>query len=100
MSREAANTVKNHLLEIDNFEAKLNFCDLKEEHGDGYSISYPDEVIDWSKGQYKGKKFKFIEVVGPYFDGRIKIRTSDGTEVVVDTSEIEFSYHLVNKTKE
>lgn len=100
VSREAANTVRNYLLEIDNFEAKLNFCDLKEDHGDGYSISYPDEVIDWSKGQYKGKKFKFIEVVGPYFDGRIKIRTSDGTEVVVDTSEIEFSYHLVNKTKE
>lgn len=100
VSREAANTVRKYLLEIDNFEAKLNFCDLKEDHGDGYSVSYPDEVIDWSKGRYKGKNFRLIEVVGPYFDGRIKIRTSDGTEVVVDTSEIEFPYHLVNKTKE
>lgn len=100
ISKEAANTVRNYLLEIDDFETGLELCDLKENHGDGYRISYPDEVIDWSKGQYKGKKFKFIEVVGPYFDGRIKIRTSDGTEVVVDTSEIEFSYHLANKAKE
>lgn len=100
ISREAANTVRKYLLEIDDFEAVLKFCDLKENHDNGYLISYPDEVIDWNKGLYKGKKFKFIEIVGPSFNHKVKIRTSDDTEIVVDTSEIEFSYHLVNKTKE
>lgn len=100
ISKEAVNTVRNYLLEIDDFETKLNFCDLKEDHGDGYSISYPNEVIDWNKGQYKGEKFKFIEIVGPDYSNKVKIRTSDGAEIIVDTSEIEFSYHLVNKTKE
>lgn len=99
VSREAANTVRKYLLEIDGFEAGLKFCDLKENHGNGYLIPYPDEVIDWSKGRYEGEKFKFIEIVGPCFNHRIRIKTSDGTEMDVDTSEIEFSYHLVNKTK-
>lgn len=74
----------------------MRFCDLKENHGNGYLIPYPDEVIDWNKGRYEGEKFKFIEIVGPCFNHRIRIETSDGTEIVVDTSEIEFSYHLVN----
>lgn len=100
ISKEAANTVRNYLLEIDDFETVLELCDLKENHGDGYRISYPDEVIDWSKGQYKGEKFKIIEIVGPSLNRKVKIRTFNGTEVVVDTSEIEFSYHLLNKTKE
>lgn len=99
ISREAANTVRKYLLEIDDFESALRFCDLKENHDDSYLISYPNEVIDWNKGRYKGKKFKFIEIVGPCFNHRIRIKTSDGIEMVVDTSEIEFSYHLVNKTE-
>ena len=96
VSREAANTVRKYLFEIDDFEAGLRFCDLKENHGNGYLISYPDEVIDWNKGRYKGEKFKFIEIIGPSFNHKVKIRTSDDTEIVVDASEIEFSYHLVN----
>lgn len=100
ISKEAANTVRNYLLEIDDCKTGLELCDLKENHGNGYLISYPNKVIDWSKGRYKGEKFKFIEIVGPSFNHKVKIRTSDGTEVVVDISEIEFSYHLVNKTKE
>lgn len=100
ISKEAANTVRNYLLEIDDFETKVELCDLKEDHGNSYPISYPIKVIDWSKGRYKGEKFKFIEIVGPSFNHKVKIRTSDDTEIVVDTSEIEFSYHLVNKTKE
>lgn len=99
VSREAANTVRNYLLEIDDFEAGLKFCDLKENHDDSYLISYPNEVIDWNRGRYKGKKFNFIEIVGPYYSNKVKIKTSDGTEMVVDTFKIEFSYHLVNKTK-
>lgn len=100
ISKEAANTVRNYLLEIDNFETRLEFCDLKENHDNSYFISYPDEVIDWNKGRYKGKKFKFIEIIGPLFNHKVKIRTSNGAKIVVDISEIEFSYHLVNKTKE
>ena len=100
ISKEAANTVRNYLLEIDDFGTGLEFCDLKEDHGNSYPISYPIKVLDWSKGRYKGEKFKFIEIVGPDYSNKVKIRTSGGAEVVVDTSEIEFSYNLVNKTKE
>lgn len=99
ISKEAANTVRNYLLEIDDFETGLELCDLKEDHGNSYPISYPIKVIDWSKGRYKGEKFKFIEIVGPDYSNKIKIRTSDGNEVIVENAEINFLYNLVEDAK-
>ena len=66
VSEEMAIKARNYILSLitEEDEMRINIIeDIEEDIRDGYKINFIDQVLDWSKATYNGKKVKFIEKV-------------------------------------
>ena len=90
--------VRNYILSlIPESEPNVSYVSIDENIGNYFKVEFNDNVIDWSKGRYDDMPFKHIERVlnEPYgLDTENKIQLPDGSEKIVDISEIDFAFNL------
>jgi hypothetical protein len=99
-SDEAANKVKDFLYELykANNELRINITDINDDIGNGYSIAFSSQVLDWTKAMYKGEKITFIERIKETpdygIDTKIKAQLPSGETTIIDIKDIEFAFNL------
>lgn len=98
-SQEAAEKVRDFVRDLMKEELRVRICDINEDIGDSYKISFNSEVLDWSMARLKGQPIEFIERVRETpdygIDSNVKIRVPDTGEVlVIDVKDLDFLFHV------
>lgn len=101
---ELAREVKEYLLTLlVNEEESLNLsvCDINDEIGDSFKISFNGQILNEDKATLNGEKVEILERIKnkPYgIDDELKIKLLNGEERVVNIKDLDFSFHVLNES--
>lgn len=99
-SEDAAKSVRNYLLDLATEQGdgpRITICDVQEDIGEGFNVSYNAEVLNPENVSFEGEKVAIDQFLSqsPYgTDSLVKIRLSDGEVREVDVSQIDFGFHI------
>lgn len=100
-SQEAAEKVRSFVQGLHQDKLRVSICNVNEDIGDSYKLSYASQVLDWNKARYHGEPVLFAGVYNPtgkpHFldDDRVQIqRTGSENILVVCMEELDFLFHV------
>lgn len=100
-SRELAIKVRDYLISImPKQEDELNFklCDINEDIGDGYKISFNVEILNPERATYNGETIQILERIKENpdwgIDKQLKVKLFNGEKRIININEIVFSFNL------
>lgn len=100
-SKETSSKVKDYLISLMEYEdeyCQLDYCDINEDIGEGYTIHYNDNVTNWSYATLNSQPIKFIERIRETpdygIDTQVKILYNE-EEIVVDITDLKFKYRVI-----
>lgn len=100
ISKEAAIKTKEYILSLMVEEVEDNdyiICDINEDLGDSFKISFNDQIIDMDKATYKNEKVEIVEFIRKekyYIDNELKIKLQNGNVIKVCAEDLDFKYNL------
>ena len=102
VSEEMATKARNYILSLitKEDEMRINIIkDIEEDIRDGYKINFIDQVLDWSKATYNGKKVKIIEKVVedghlPCIATKGRFKMENGEIEILDIKDLIFLYNI------
>lgn len=99
-SLESATNVKKYLLSLiseNEKELNITICDVNEDIGDSFKISYNAEILENDNVTFNGEKVKLIERIKnkPYgIDTMQVIQLPNGETKQVEILELDFGFHI------
>ena len=100
-SKELALKVRDYLIFImPNSAEEFNFklCDINEDLGDSYKISFNSEILNPERATYNGESIKILERIKENpdwgIDQQLKVELPDTEQKIIDIKEIDFKFNL------
>ena len=99
--RELALEVRSYLISImqQEEEISLNFCNINDDIGDSYKISFNSEILNPERATYNGEPIKILERIKENpdwgIDQQLKIELPDTEQKIIDINEIDFKFNLI-----
>ena len=100
-SKELALKVRDYLISImlnNTEEFNFKLCDINEDLGDSYKISFNSEILNPERATYNGEPIKILERIKENpdwgIDQQLKIELSDTEQKIIDINEIDFKFNL------
>lgn len=101
-SSELAIEVKKYLMSFllkEEKEDVFSLCDINEEIGNGYKVSFNNQILNRDKATINGESIEILERIleEPNYgiDRNLKVKLSNGEEKIVHINEIEFGFNIV-----
>jgi hypothetical protein len=102
-SLQLAKEVKEYLLTllVDEEESmNISVCDINEEMGNSFKISFNGQILNKDGAMLNGEKVEIIETIKnkPYgIDDELRIKLSNGYVKHVNVNDLDFSFHLLSQ---
>lgn len=107
ISAESYNKVRDFIITfLEHKDPNITLCNLDEELGDSYKISYNEQLFDYHRdiALYNGIKVKIIEKhkgkkinkLKQYEPSLVKIKLPDSSEQWLELNELDFPYNIIN----
>lgn len=97
-----ANKVRKHLLSLipEDNTSNLQYCDMERDHGDGYNVQFPDELMN-GRLTYKGKSVVIVKQFPLHGFNMcdVLVRDVDGNEHDTTINDILISWNVKQKGK-
>ena len=101
-SKELALKVRDYLISIMSDiteEISLKLCNINDDIGDSYKISFNSEILNPEKATYNGEPIKILERIKENpdwgIDQQLKIELPDNEQKIIDINEIDFKFNLI-----
>jgi len=98
-SKELALKVKNYLVSLMSEELHIKLCDINDDIGDNFKISYNSNILNPNKAIYNGESIEILEQIKDKnnwgIGTELRIKLLSGEEKIVDIKEIDFKFNLV-----
>lgn len=97
-SLDLATTVKHYLLSLHEDVLSIDVCDINEDIGDSFKISFNSQILNKEHITFNGEQVKIIERIKnkPYgIDTALKILFPNGNTQEVEIEELDFGFHIL-----
>lgn len=100
---QIAKEVKEYLLTLlvkEDENLKVSVCDINEEMGDSFKISFNSQILNKDRAMLNGEKVEIVETIKnkPYgIDDELKVRLPNGDVEHVNVNDLDFSFHLITE---
>jgi len=100
-SNELALKVRDYLIFImskDENELNIKLCDINDDIGDSYKISFNNEILNPERAIYNGKPIEILERIKDKnnwgIGTELKVKLLNGEEKVVNVRDLDFKFNL------
>jgi len=100
-SKEMALRVRDYLISLmsDDNELNIKLCDINDDIGDSFKISFNGEILNPERAIYNDESIGILEEIKDAnnwgIGTKLRIKLLSGEEKVVDIKEIDFQFNLV-----
>jgi len=101
-SKELALKVRDYLIYLiskDEDELNIKLCNINDDIGDSYKISFNNEILNPNKATYNGESIEILEEIKDKnnwgIGSQLRIKLLNGEEKIIDIKEVDFKFNLI-----
>jgi len=98
-SKELASKVKDYLISLMSNELHIKLCDINDDIGDSFKISFNGEILNPKRATYNGEPIEILERIKDNpdwdIDELLTVKLPNGKVTILNVNDLDFKFNLM-----